>query len=94
MGDPLDLCRAANVALFIFCLVGYFVRSNDRWADYSFGVKLKRIGIGAVFSVIAVGSANAYVHSIPPTWVTPCATVAGAMVLVGLWLSRVHHDGH
>ena len=85
-------CRFLNVGLYLLVLTAYFVRSNDRWASYVFGVKLKRVGIGSLFLLISVGSANAYINHIPPTWVTPCVTASGLAVLVGLLLSRGHKD--
>lgn len=85
-------CRAANVAVFILVTVFYFVRSNDLWADLTPGVRLKRVGLGAVLLLISIGSANAYLNHFPPSWVTPCFTTAGLVVLLGLWLSRGHSD--
>lgn len=87
-------CRFANVALFALVTVFYFVRSNDQWSHYSFGVRLKRVGIGVVFLVLAIGSANAYLQHVKPTWPIPCLTGGGIAVLLGLWLSRHQRDPH
>ena len=92
MPELLPLCRAANVAIFALVLTSYFVRSNDLWARLTFGLKLKRVGIGGVFLVLSVGSANAYLQHVKPTWPIPCLTAAGLAVLLGLWLSRHQHD--
>lgn len=81
-------CRFANVGIYALVAVFYFVRSNDRWAGYGFGDRLKRTGILGVFVVLAIGSGNAYVQHVRPTWPVALLTVSGLAVLVGLWLSR------